>query len=110
MDVMAIDFSHIVVLHCMNRLFPECPLINHLMANLTDMPQMPETEPGKAYHWPTCANAALAYMNKHFFTSSNMSAEKYCCTGFFGKCIEQPVPDRNKQCRKHFNDQRFRNS
>ena len=41
---------------------------------LTDMPDMPTTEPGKAYHWPTVANAALAYMNKHFFTLAFISA------------------------------------
>jgi hypothetical protein len=38
------------------------------------MPDMPETEPGRAYHWPTVANAALAYMNKKFFTVANVGA------------------------------------
>ena len=50
------------------------PAYQSLDDQLTDMPDMPETEPGKAYHWPTSANAALAYLNKKFFTVSNTSA------------------------------------
>ena len=53
---------------------PGMPAYQSLSGQLTDMPAMPTIEPGKAYHWPTCANAALAYMNKHFYTSSNTSA------------------------------------
>jgi PAP2 superfamily len=53
---------------------PGMPAYQSLYSQLTDMPQMPATEPGKAYHWPTSANAALAYMNKRFFTLSNSSA------------------------------------
>jgi hypothetical protein len=53
---------------------PGMPAYQSLYGQLTDMPEMPSTEPGKAYHWPTCANAALAYMNKHFFTLANTSS------------------------------------
>jgi hypothetical protein len=53
---------------------PGMPSYQSLQGQLTDMPGMPSTEPGKAYHWPTSANAALAYMNKHFFTLANTSA------------------------------------
>lgn len=53
---------------------PGMPSYQSLDDQLTDMPQMPSTEPGKAYHWPTSANAALAYLNKQFFTISNTSA------------------------------------
>ncbi|HET6994049.1 MAG TPA: vanadium-dependent haloperoxidase [Chitinophagaceae bacterium] len=53
---------------------PGMPAYQTLSGQLTNMPAMPVTEPGKAYHWPSCANAALAYMNKHFFTASNVSA------------------------------------
>jgi len=52
------------------------PAYQSLQGQLKDMPVMPNAEPGKAYHWPTCANAALAYMNKHFFTLSNVTADK----------------------------------
>ena len=52
---------------------PGMPSYQTLHGQLTSMPAMPATEPGKAYHWPTCANAALAYMNKHFFTLANVS-------------------------------------
>jgi hypothetical protein len=37
------------------------PAYQSLYGQLTDMPVMPITEPGKAYHWPTSANAALLY-------------------------------------------------
>ena len=53
---------------------PGMPAYQSLQDQLIDMPGMPSTEPGKAYHWPTAANAALAYMNKHFFTLSNVTA------------------------------------
>ena len=53
---------------------PGMPAYQSLDDQLTDMPDMPSTEPGKAYHWPTAANAALAYMNKHFFTVANTTA------------------------------------
>src|SRR6266487_4424807 len=53
---------------------PGMPAYQSLHGQLTDMPEMPVTEPGKAYHWPTCANAALAYMTKHFFTSADKIA------------------------------------
>ena len=53
---------------------PGMPSYQSLDNQLTDMPDMPDTEPGKAYHWPTAANAALAYMNKHFFTIANTTA------------------------------------
>jgi len=53
---------------------PGMPAYQSLYGQLTDMPQMPATEPGKAYHWPTSVNAALAYMNKRFFTLSNTSS------------------------------------
>src|SRR5438128_748292 len=39
---------------------PGMPSYQSLYGQLNEMPQMPQTEPGKAYHWPTCANAALA--------------------------------------------------
>jgi len=53
---------------------PGMPAYQSLYGQLTDMPEMPATEPGKAYHWPTAANAALSYMNKHFFTISNTTS------------------------------------
>jgi len=46
---------------------PGMPSYQSLYGQLNEMPQMPQTEPGKAYHWPTSANAALAFLNKHFF-------------------------------------------
>ena len=53
---------------------PGMPAYQSLDDQLTDMPDMPATEPGKPYHWPTAANAALAYLNKKFFTVSNTTA------------------------------------
>lgn len=53
---------------------PGMPAYQSLDDQLTDMPDMPATEPGRAYHWPTVANAALAFMNKKFFTVANVGA------------------------------------
>jgi hypothetical protein len=50
------------------------PSYQSLHGQLTDMPNMPTVDPGKAYHWAASANAALAYMNEHFFTLANTSA------------------------------------
>ena len=47
---------------------PGMPAYRSLHGQLTNMPAMPPTEPGKAYHWPTCANAALAFLTKSFYT------------------------------------------
>ena len=44
------------------------PAYQTLSGQLTEMPDMPETVPGFAYHWPACANAALAVMNRSFFS------------------------------------------
>src|SRR5688572_30905536 len=46
---------------------PGMPAYRSLYGQLTDMPAMPKTLPGFAYHWPACANAALAAMNSYFF-------------------------------------------
>lgn len=46
---------------------PGMPAYRSLSGQLTDFPQMPSTEPGKAYHWAACANAALAEMNRKLF-------------------------------------------
>lgn len=47
---------------------PGMPEYQSLYGQLNEMPQMPQTEPGKVYHWPTCANAALAEMTRKLFT------------------------------------------
>ncbi|HEY4195447.1 MAG TPA: hypothetical protein VGM63_07920, partial [Mucilaginibacter sp.] len=49
---------------------PGMPDYQSLYGQLNEMPQMPESELGKAYHWPTCANAALAEMTRKLFTFS----------------------------------------
>jgi PAP2 superfamily protein len=49
---------------------PGMPAYQSLHGQLIGMPEMPTTEPGKAYHWPTSANAALAYLTRHFFTAN----------------------------------------
>ena len=50
---------------------PGMPAYRSLSEQLTDMPAMPQTVPGSAYHWPTCANAALAAMNRNFFPNAS---------------------------------------
>jgi hypothetical protein len=46
---------------------PGMPAYQSLYRQLTDFPEMPSTEPGKAYHWAASANAALAEMNRKLF-------------------------------------------
>ena len=53
---------------------PGMPDYQSLSGQLTTMPVMPQFQPGVAYHWPTCANSALAYMTKIFFP--HISANK----------------------------------
>ena len=58
---------------------PGMPDYQSLYGQLNDMPQMPQTEPGKTYHWPTCANAALAAMTQSLFTftpATNAAVQK----------------------------------
>jgi hypothetical protein len=43
------------------------PAYQTFSGQLTNMPAMPDTEPGKAYHWPTSANAALAFLTKSWY-------------------------------------------
>jgi len=50
---------------------PGMPAYQSLSSQLNQMPQMPSTQPGLAYHWPTCANTALAAMNRFFFPTTS---------------------------------------
>jgi len=50
---------------------PGMPAYQSLSGQLTDMPAMPETLPGFAYHWPTNANAALAAMTRNFLPNTS---------------------------------------
>jgi hypothetical protein len=46
------------------------PAYQSLHGQLTDIPDMPTTVPGFAYHWPASAHAALATMTKKFFSTT----------------------------------------
>jgi hypothetical protein len=46
------------------------PAYQSLQNQLTHFPDMPTTEPGKAYHWAASANAALAEMSRRLFPST----------------------------------------
>ena len=50
---------------------PGMPAYRSLSGQLADMPAMPKTVSGYTYHWPTCANAALATMNRYFFPNTS---------------------------------------
>ena len=54
---------------------PGMPAYQSLYGQLNDMPQMPQTEAGKGYHWPTCANAALADMTRKLFTFTPVTSD-----------------------------------
>ena len=50
---------------------PGMPGYRSLSGQLTDMPAMPKTVAKYAYHWPACANAALAAINRSFFPNTS---------------------------------------
>ncbi|MFN2440542.1 MAG: vanadium-dependent haloperoxidase, partial [Chitinophagaceae bacterium] len=49
---------------------PGMPEYQTLSKQLNEMPSMPETEAGKAYHWPTAANTVMAAMTRYFYMDS----------------------------------------
>lgn len=46
------------------------PAYRSLQNQLNEMPVLPTVEKGKAYHWPTTANAVLAAMMRNFYKDS----------------------------------------
>lgn len=52
---------------------PGMPAYQTLSGQLNQMPAMPATLPGHAYHWPTAANTVLAAMKRYFYP--NITAE-----------------------------------
>ena len=54
---------------------PGMPAYQTLHGQLTNLPAMPSTENGKAYHWAASANAALAHITKQSFPTTS-SANK----------------------------------
>ena len=50
---------------------PGMPAYQTLTGQLNGFPEMPTTEPGKAYHWAASANAALAEMNRRLFPTTS---------------------------------------
>jgi len=51
---------------------PGMPAYQSLSGQLSEMPPMPATNPGMAYHWPACANAALAQMFRNFLPNTSL--------------------------------------
>ncbi len=47
------------------------PAYQSLASQLNGLSGLPQTEPGFAYHWPSSANAALAYINKNMFPTTS---------------------------------------
>jgi hypothetical protein len=52
---------------------PGMPAFKSLSGQLTDMPEMPQTNHGSAYYWPECGNAALAAMTRSFFPNATVA-------------------------------------
>jgi len=47
------------------------PAYQSLSGQLNQFPEMPKTQPGFAYHWPSNANAVLAAMTRNFFPATS---------------------------------------
>jgi len=52
---------------------PGMPNYQSLGRQLNALPQLPATEPGKAYHWAASANAALAAINRSLFAGASQA-------------------------------------
>lgn len=50
---------------------PGMPAYQSLASQLNGLSGLPQTKPGFAYHWPSSANAALAYINKQMFPATS---------------------------------------
>ena len=50
---------------------PGMPAYQSLSGQLNQFPDMPKTQPGFAYHWPSNANAAMAAMTRSFFPATS---------------------------------------
>ncbi|MFN8487498.1 MAG: vanadium-dependent haloperoxidase [Caldilineaceae bacterium] len=50
---------------------PGMPGYQSLAGQLTDLPPLPQLSPGRNYHWPTVANAALAEIARKFFAQAS---------------------------------------
>jgi hypothetical protein len=55
---------------------PGMPAYQSLSGQLNQFPDMPKTEPGLAYHWPSNANAAMAAMTRNFLFPTASAANK----------------------------------
>jgi hypothetical protein len=49
---------------------PGMPTYQTLSGQLSSLPQMPQVSLTDVYHWPSCANAAMAAMNRNFFPAA----------------------------------------
>jgi hypothetical protein len=50
---------------------PGMPAYQSLAGQVNGLSGLPQTEPGFAYHWPSSANAALAYINMQMFPTTS---------------------------------------
>ena len=50
---------------------PGMPAYQSLAGQLTEMPSLPQTNSGQAYHWAASANTALAAINRYLFPSAS---------------------------------------
>ena len=50
---------------------PGMPAYQSIASQLNGLSGLPKTSPGLAYHWPSSANAALAYINKKMFPNAS---------------------------------------
>jgi hypothetical protein len=52
---------------------PGMPAYQSLEGQLNGLSGLPHTKPGLSYHWPTSANAALAFINSHMFPNASLA-------------------------------------
>lgn len=52
---------------------PGMPAYQSIASQLSGLSGLPQTGHGLAYHWPSSANAALAFMNRHMFPTTSVA-------------------------------------
>ena len=73
---------------------PGMPSYQSLSGQLTDMPAMPETQPGYAYYWPECLNAAMSYISKNLLPPVTKTSEQIAAINNFEAVLHNEFADQ----------------
>ena len=78
---------------------PGMPSYQSLSGQLTDMPAMPETNPGQAYYWPECLNAAMSYISKNLLPPVTKTPDQIAAINNFEAVLHNEFADQGASSR-----------